>query len=214
MSTSHKIEMTCPYCQKKYVAEVYDSVNVKTDPDLRERTISGDLFRQDCPHCHKSFLLQPPLIYSDPDHKFVIWLSQKEVVEDVSAFAKPLIQQGYKLRRCATVHELVEKIQIFEDGMDDVAVELAKYDSFIEFIDNKKGEVKDITSIEYQHTKDDVMKINIRTGDKGMSFLIPVSVIEEEMKAEPEFEDIDQEYFPNVNSDWIVSMFKKVEGKA
>ena len=40
-----------------------------------------------------------------------------------------------------------------------------------------------MTGIEYQHTENDVMKINVRADDKGMSFLIPVSVLEEEMKS-------------------------------
>jgi len=75
------------------------------------------------------------------------------------------------------VQEFAEKIQIFEDGVDDIMVELAKYDSFIEYIDNKKGTAKDVTDIEYQHTENDVMKINVRADDKGMSFLIPISVL-------------------------------------
>ena len=68
-----------------------------------------------------------------------------------------------------TLQEFVEKIQIFEDEVDDRLVELAKYDSLIEFIDNRKGTAEDVTSIDYQKTENGVMKINVRTADNERS---------------------------------------------
>ena len=159
-------------------------------------------------------MIQPPLVYSDPSRKFLIWLSQQEPAESLKQLAQPLVKQGFKLRRCATVQEFAEKIQIFEDGVDDIMVELAKYDSFIEYIDNKKGTAEDVTGIEYQHTENDVMKINVRADDKGMSFLIPVSVLEEEMKVDKDRFAIDETDFPRINNDWIISAYTEAAGKA
>jgi hypothetical protein len=132
----------------------------------------------------------------------------------MAKYARPLVQQGYTLRRCATLKEFTEKIQIFEDGVSDVAVELAKYDSFIEFIDNRKGNPEDVTSVEYQSTNDGVMKINIRTDDKGMAFLIPLAMLEEEIEAEKDIYEVHDEDFPLVNSDWMISLFSEVSGEA
>ena len=143
----------------------------------------------------------------------IIWVSAKEL-GDLSSFAKPLIAKGYTLRRCATVKEFVEKIQIFEDGANDIAVELAKYDSFIDFLDSRKGKAEDVTSIDYVYTKDDVMKIDIRMDDKGMSFLIPVSGLHDELEANKEMFEIEDEQFPCINSDWILSVFMKAQGNA
>jgi hypothetical protein len=98
--------------------------------------------------------------------------------------------------------------------MDDVVVELAKYDSFIEFIDNKKGKAEDVTSVEYERTNDDIMKIVVRTGDKGMSFLIPVNMIQEELKTEEDLYTINDADFPLINRDWIISLFKESDGQA
>ena len=170
MSQSQEIKYTCPYCHKDFDTTIYTAINAEQDPDLKEACISGDIFRHTCPHCQHAFMIQPPLVYSDPSRKFLIWLSQQEPTESLKQLAEPLVKQGFKLRRCATVQEFAEKIQIFEDGVDDIMVELAKYDSFIEYIDNKKGTAKDVTGIEYQHTENDVMKINVRADDKGMSF--------------------------------------------
>ncbi len=215
MSQFHEVEYTCPYCGKTFTMTVYDSVNIKQDPDLRDRCVSGDIFQKECPHCHKTFLVQNDLIYTDPYHKFAIWFSKKDLgALDLSQIVDPLIQSGYTLRRCATVQEFTEKIQILEDGVDDVMVELAKYDCFIEFIDNKKGTAEDVTSVEYQRIEDGILKINVRTDDKGMSFIIPVAMMQEEMEQNKERYVVDDKTFPLVNSDWVISLFSETAGRA
>ncbi len=214
MSASHDLQYQCPYCGEEFTITVYDTVTSAKDPDLKERVLSGDLFQHTCPHCHKEFMIQNQMLYSDADRKFVLWLSQNDVGANLTEFAEPLIKQGYRLRRCATIQEFIEKIEIFEDGMDDVVVELAKYDSFIEFIDNKKGKAEDVTSVEYERTNDDIMKIVVRTGDKGMSFLIPVNMIQEELKTEEDLYTINDADFPLINRDWIISLFKESDGQA
>ena len=214
MSISHDIVYACPYCGKEFAMTVQDSVNASQDPDLRDRCLSGDIFKQTCPHCQADFMAMTPIVYSDPEHRFVLWLSDKELPEAVKKQADVLVKAGYRLRRCLDIQEFTEKIQIFEDGVDDVLVEIAKYDSFIEFIDNRKGNPEDVTSIEYQSTRNDVMKINIRTGDKGMSFHIPVNLLAEEIKAEKDLYAINDRDIPVVNSQWVISLFNEPAGQA
>ena len=170
MSKTREMKYSCPYCGREFDITVYESVNTEQDPDLRDACLSGDIFRHSCPHCHTDFMVQNPLVYIDAAHKFVIWLSSQDTGADLSALSGPLDAQGYKLRRCKTLKEFTEKIQIFEDGMDDVLVELAKYDSFIEYIDNKKGDPSSVTGVEYQRADNGVLKVNVRTDDRGMSF--------------------------------------------
>lgn len=214
MSTAHEVNYRCPYCGREFAITVYDSVNASADPELRERAMSGDLFRHSCPHCKMDFMIQNPLVYSDPERKFVIWLSTEETNDDLYRLAKPLADQGYTLRRCATLAEFTEKIQIFEDGVSDIVAELAKYDSFIEFIDNRQGNPADVTSVEYQRTENGVMKINVRADDKGLSFLIPVGPLEEEVKIQSDRYEADNAQFPRINSDWVISLFTESSGEA
>lgn len=214
MSTSHENTYTCPYCRRDFTITVYDSVNAVNDPDLRERCISGDLFRHSCPHCKTDFMIQNPLVYTDPSRKFLLWLSAEEASENLCRMAQPLSEQGYTMRRCGTLQEFTEKIQIFEDGVSDIIVELAKYDSFIEFIDTRNGNPEDVTSVEYQKCEDGVMKINVRTDDKGLSFLIPVAMLEEEVRAQSDRYEADNSHFPRINSDWLISLFTETAGEA
>ncbi len=212
MSTSKTIDYTCPYCGRTFPAEIYESVTADTDEDLRDRCVSGDLFRVSCPKCQREFMIQYPLVYLDRRHKFVLWLLDREPgTHMMREFAQPLASAGYHLRRVTTLQEFTEKIQIFEDEVDDRLVELAKYDSLIEFIDNRKGTAEDVTSIDYQKTENGVMKINVRTGDRGMSFLIPVSMVEEELKQNEERYAVDESSFPVISSEWIISLFQEPE---
>lgn len=212
MST-HDVSYLCPYCGKTFTITITDSINA-SDEDERDRAVSGDVFRHSCPHCKKDFMIQNDLVYSDPNHKFVLWVSEKEPGEELKQFAVPLVKAGYTLRRCPTIQEFVDKVQILEDGVSDIMAELAKYDSFIEFVDNKKGNPEDITAVEYQRTENGIMKINVRTDDKGMAFIIPVAMLEEEMNQNPEEYKVEDEQFPVVNSEWLLSLYQKPDGVA
>lgn len=214
MSESRDIQYKCPYCGKEFTITVYDSVNSEQDPDLRERCLSGDIFRHSCPHCHKDFMIQNPLLYMDPKHKFVIWVNESDNITGLSNLVEPLRKAGYTLRRCPTVSKFIEKITVLEDEVNDVMVELAKYDSFIEFIDNRKGNPQDVTAVSYEYTKDDIMKITIHADDKSMSFLIPVSALEEEIRAEKDLYRIEDKDFPCVDDAWILSLFQKKDLKS
>ena len=100
MSQSRTITYTCPYCGGTFETEIYESVHADKDPDLRERCLSGDLFRVFCPHCKHDFMIQFPLVYMDAPHRFVIWLSDQPLPQELDRPAAILAEKGYTLRRC------------------------------------------------------------------------------------------------------------------
>ncbi|MBE6121248.1 MAG: CpXC domain-containing protein [Solobacterium sp.] len=214
MSNSRIVSYKCPYCGREFEVEIWDTVTAASDPDLRDRCLSGDLFRLSCPHCKQEFMVQYPLIYIDEDHRFILWLSEKEAPESLRRTTGTLHEKGYVMRRCSTLKEFCEKIQILEDGVSDVMAELAKYDCFIEFVDNGRGTPEEITGVEYQRTENGIMKITVRCSDKGMSFMIPLSMLEEEMNQNPEIYELHNDIFPLVNADWIMSLFEEADGTA
>lgn len=217
MSNSRMIQAVCPYCGKQFEFEVFDTVTADTDADLRERCISGDLFRASCPHCHHEFMFQYPLIYISERDKFVLWLSTKEPDENLKKTTAPLSAKGYTLRRCSTVREFTQKIEVLEDGVDDVLVELAKFDAVIDFINNKKKNPEDIESVEYQRKENDMIIVNIRTGeegDRGWSEHFPIAMLEQEIAESDRIERPDNAAFPEVNDAWIMSFFEEPAGKA
>lgn len=217
MSESRIVKAKCPYCGHEFEYEIWDTVTADTDPDLRDRCVSGDLFSAACPHCHKQFMFQYPLIYIDQAHQFVLWLSPRDPGKNLSDTCRPLAEKGYTLRRCASVREFTQKIEILEDGADDVLVELAKFDAVIDFINNKNKKPEDIASVEYQRMENGTIVINLRTGeegDQGWSEHFPIKMLKEEIEESDKMEQPDNENFPLVNEDWIVSMFSDPAGQA
>ncbi len=210
MSQSRIVTYTCPYCKRSFEMEIYESIHAQQDPDLRERCLSGDLFRISCPHCKRDFMVQFPLVYIDNANHFVIWLSDQPLPTVLEQTAANLAHKRYILRRCTTLQEFSEKIQVLEDGIDDRLVELAKYDSFIECLENKGIPKEEITGVEYQRVENEVMKINVRiTQDRGMSFLIPMAGIQAEFEQDRDLFRVENSRFPQVNGAWIANIYQK-----
>ena len=114
------IQVHCSKCGAEHSAEVPQSVNAATSPELKEKVRSGKLFTWTCPHCGTVNLLQVPFLYHDPDAHLMLVLS-----------ATPLgaegMQEGYTGRQVRSVGDLVEKIKIFDAGLDDLTVEMCKF---------------------------------------------------------------------------------------
>ena len=63
MSQSSMSEITCPACGSKHEFKVWDSINTKQDPELKEAVRTGDAFRYTCPDCGATALLNYNFLY-------------------------------------------------------------------------------------------------------------------------------------------------------
>lgn len=123
-------ETQCSKCGEKKVLDIYKSINVAENPDLKKKVADGSLFLWECPHCGTVNLAAYDTLYHDPQKKVMIWLDLKNQISEaqmhaISNHAKAM--GGYTLRLVSSVGELIEKQRIFEDGLDDLAIELCKW---------------------------------------------------------------------------------------
>ena len=51
MSKYHKEQIECPHCHHKGEFDLWESVNVDLDPELRGQILSDRLFIWTCPEC-------------------------------------------------------------------------------------------------------------------------------------------------------------------
>ena len=103
-----KATTQCSRCGAEHSVSVPQSVNVATDPDLKEKVRSGELFTWACPHCGASNLLSVPFLSPAP-------------------LGAEGLQEGYTGRQVRTVGDLVEKIKIFDADLDDITIEMCKF---------------------------------------------------------------------------------------
>ena len=130
MTKSREIEVTCPRCQKPSSYEIWDSVNVTITPELREKVLMGELFAFKCKSCGQESNLFYPFLYHDMEHRF--WIQIVINPEDDFEYAPNLLpvayqtMKDYRSRLVSHLNDVKEKILIFEDSLDDRAVEIVK----------------------------------------------------------------------------------------
>ena len=148
--------LICPRCRTQFTYSAPEVVDGVKEPQLKEKIFSGEFFVVTCPQCGSENAVLLPLLYHDSRKRFMIQLID-ETDEDpfenalgemqkADEIREHAIKNSWRLRIVRDPNELLEKILIFEDGMDDRAVELIKA-QLKEDLSKQLG--KDITGLFY-----------------------------------------------------------------
>lgn len=125
-----RAEVTCTRCGAPHTITVHDSINVAERPELKAQVLDGSLFVWECPHCGAHNLLRANLLYHDPAERLMVWMTggSAELEERVSAAYGGVAElKDYTLRFVDEPGALIEKVKIFDTGLDDIVMEMAKY---------------------------------------------------------------------------------------
>jgi hypothetical protein len=139
MSAQKTYPIRCPQCRHEQKVELYESINVTQQPELKVALFENRLNRIVCGSCEASFRIDKPLLYHDPERNILIhWMpdtvvSREEILdefdksmEELRAVLPPDIEPP-RVRLVFTRAELVELIFIIEAGMEERVVEYIKY---------------------------------------------------------------------------------------
>jgi len=157
MSMPNETIITCPSCGNEQKFTIWNSVNVSLAPDLKKNIISGELVSFSCDKCGDKSRVVYPMLYHDMDLNLMIWLfpGDNPPKDDTRKTLDHLkgIGDGYQYRWVQSFNDLIEKINIYDAGMDDRVIEWFKSilhhkwkdemaDSdmilFVECVDNEK----------------------------------------------------------------------------
>ena len=139
MSESSMEKVTCPYCHIQHEFKKWILIDKGSDPGIDDAVRSGELFIFECPSCKSSYDMNYPFAYHEPDNKLLIlYANNSDDYENakliLSGEKKPesnAIQQilnvpGYKKRLVFGREEFYEKLLLFDRGLDDGVMEIAK----------------------------------------------------------------------------------------
>ena len=135
MSKSSITEVKCPNCKYKQELLIYESINVSLDPELKEKLFSGDLIAFNCQKCKYEAHFPCNLLYHDMSEKFFIyWLQNEEdagaLLNDSESLSDDIFremnQKIYRKRVVFSYKELIDKINIFDAGLNDKTIEFLK----------------------------------------------------------------------------------------
>ena len=155
MSMHHEVGITCPKCQKAGVFTVWDSINTKLDPDMKDRVKSLEAFRYHCGHCGTDVQVDYGFLYHDMDHHFMVFYAPTD--KDQKA--------GYVFRLVRSKADLLEKIAIFEAGLDDRLMELTKAAALAQV--GEKDKDFTVTESHFVTADDGSLRLNLIDGTHG-----------------------------------------------
>ncbi|HEX4125115.1 MAG TPA: CpXC domain-containing protein [Tepidisphaeraceae bacterium] len=126
-----KIKLPCPGCGAPAEFVSWTSLNATLDPHEKTRLLDRSLTQFKCSACGHEAQVIYPLLYHDMDNGIMIWLLPPSAAEAKEPEALPAdvarqLGERYRYRAVSHLNELIEKIQIFDAGLDDRVVELAK----------------------------------------------------------------------------------------
>jgi len=155
MSQKKTHEIACPLCGREQEVELWDSVDVGEDPELRDRLLSGLINRVECAGCKKWFRIDKPLVYHDREQDIFIHLEPlaggrtlkqaekgfQEVLKELENLM-PEDVAPLEIHLVVEWSELIERIFLLEEGLDARLVEHIKYMMFQQNPDKIPAEKK------------------------------------------------------------------------
>lgn len=139
MSQKRAYRISCPSCKQEMNVDLYESINVQAEPDLKQKLMANQLNGVTCAGCSFSFRVDKNLLYNDPGRRLLVfWVPVAEDREDEgeARFGELLREMSAALpddlgapevHLAFTRTELVERIFLVEAGLNPRIVEYIKY---------------------------------------------------------------------------------------
>ena len=191
MSLNRIVKATCPDCKKEFPFEIWQSVNIQLNPEMREKVFDHSIFNFECPHCGSKGYTEYPFLYNDMKNAFMIqYCPEDDSIEDYKKALQEIIDSDSAmgalnnryLRIVTKYFQLVEKIKIFESGYDDRLIELLKAHEIKELNLNKPENnlafaLFDLRTHKHISPKNPVPTLVYINKDGEESFDCPISII-------------------------------------
>ena len=134
MSSISIKSLKCPNCNKEFEFGTYDSINVTLNPDLKKDVLNGNIFKCRCPNCNEEGPLIYPFLYHDMEKHFMIHLESfdKEELNNVLKKMDDMMTDltndkfNYRHRLVNNIKDLIEKIIILDNDLNDKVIEMIK----------------------------------------------------------------------------------------
>ena len=155
MSQKRTHEIACPFCGREQNVELWDSINVDSEPELREALLLNRVNRVECAGCGKGFRIDKPLVYRDREQEIFVHFDPltggRTLADAEKAFGEAMAELNRLLPKdvpppeahlVVEWSELIERVFLLEEGLDARLVEHIKYMMFQQNEDRISAEKK------------------------------------------------------------------------
>ena len=135
MSRHETVKITCPQCKKESDFRIWSSINTQLDPELKSAVRDQSVFLFECPECGKKNSINYGFLYHQMEDNIMIhYANTEENVQEClelyrnedNEMMKEMFDAGYLIRVVRSREALLEKLAIFDAGLDDRIIEIIK----------------------------------------------------------------------------------------
>lgn len=137
MSLNSKQNVKCPKCGQMSEVTVWNMITVRDSADLKQDLLQGRVNMFHCLSCSHTALMPSPMLYHDEEKRLLISFSpcndpllKAQLYDNVCKTSRESGElekfEGYNLRFVTDYNEILEKILIFDNNMNDKTIEVLK----------------------------------------------------------------------------------------
>jgi hypothetical protein len=169
--------ITC-MCEHQFEADIPEVVDLEKQPGTLQEIISGSFMNVTCPSCRK--VLKPEFPFRIFNHQDGWEINFFPELERQAKMKNPPAVSGNKnIRLVIGYAELIEKIRMFHEKLDDRVVEYLKYFILSKVLEKTESEEKDL-DVYYNERKGNDLEFHIHglKSDEMAIFKVPFSTYE------------------------------------
>lgn len=134
-----KTKFICEKCKHEQNANIFPYINFNQNPEYYALVKDSSIFQVTCEKCkHVTFIKYDALYLNEEQKYFIYLLTDKTLVQkfrhQIRYFLETMLNKDdkynfdeFKTRLVFDVNTLIEKLAIFELGLNDVVIEIIKY---------------------------------------------------------------------------------------
>ncbi len=180
MNKSVDKKIPCPKCGHQQEFKLWTTIDIYSDPKMRDAVLSQSLFSYKCDGCGYAAPLNYPCVYNDPKNKLVFYVFPNYKDEHLqqldNAQTQKMLDDGYVFRVVRSGNELAEKIVIFDHELDDRVIELCKL-YMVRELKKQRSDFK-VMSAYYNHGKEGHLVVVFDENGKGVTAPLPEDMYE------------------------------------
>ena len=167
--------ITCPFCGYMGNIAVTEKANIDSTTDIKEKLLKKLFFKFKCPDCYKDFQAEYSVLFENLENNLLIYYVPEKETATMKKVEKISVvnAMGNKLRIVNNQNELLEKILVTQDRLDDIIIEYVKHVIVNSVAKEQKDKVKNLY---YSGTKDDTLHFVAPLKDGLYNVNIPKSM--------------------------------------